>query len=715
MSIAVIIPENWEPAKLVLWSTTLARAKHEDLLIIRTKRLRAPRRRRKTQQDAAADDSPLMAAIREHASDFLVVNHDVPCTQKGARAKARNTEQGQPRILLKELNETELVEGVLGEIKALRVALLIVPRRQGVQISEEEFASQRRLFQEAPCEVLQLRPGKRSSITCESILVATNGKKLTSTALNVGVAFAASEEKKLTALYVEEDAGSSSRANPQRSVERLVRKSLKANAEHVIPRVVIDADIPNGVRAYAAAKGHDTVIVGVGRDFTEDRRLRDSVSEKLMVEMGDSTIVVVRKAMPLAGRLLKLIEHRKKSLVPQLDRQSRVEVAQRLQSTAGWDFDYLILIFLATLLAALGLLMNSSPVVIGAMLVAPLMTPMLGLGLSVVQGNRLMANRCLGTIGRGFLVAFATGCIVGILLTLFTSGTTQEMSIRGAPSALDLAVAFVSGMVAAYAFGRPHLLSVLPGIAIASSLVPPLATAGLSLIALDLNLTLGAILLFLSNFVAIVLGSAFALWVVGMRGPREICPFTAWARRYMFGFCAIAACLAVLFAFRGDASQLQASLAIEEASSPPGDAAEQTQLASDERKIRVVFKPVPEEGRKKQSPSVTVVIPNKPPGDAAEQSQLASDEREIRVVFQPVTEEDGKKQSPSVTVVIPNKPPGEEQDTTIEIEGLPEPARGGPLSKWLNDRRAMFPFSRRTDKNESAPDEQPPADAEPPK
>ena len=64
-------------------------------------------------------------------------------------------------------------------------------------------------------------------------------------------------------------------------------------------------------------------------------------------------------------------------------------------------------------------------------------------------------------------------------------------------------------LVAAYAFGRPHLLSVLPGIAIASSLVPPVAASGLSLIAWDLSLALGAALLFLSNFVAIVLGAAF--------------------------------------------------------------------------------------------------------------------------------------------------------------------------------------------------------------
>ena len=97
-------------------------------------------------------------------------------------------------------------------------------------------------------------------------------------------------------------------------------------------------------------------------------------------------------------------------------------------------------------------------------------------------------------------------------------------------------------------------MGVVPGIAIATSLVPPVATAGLSLCALDLDVALGATLLFLSNFISIVLGSAAALWAVGMRGKRVFCPFASWARRLAFGLFAIAVCLAVYFTARDGAS-----------------------------------------------------------------------------------------------------------------------------------------------------------------
>lgn len=655
MSIAIIIPENWEPAELVRWSTALARAKDEHLLIIRAKRLANPNKRGKTLLDVNKDKSPLMAAIREHAGDFRAIDHNDPRDQKGAKRKAANTDKAQRSIFLKESNHTELVASVQKEIKALQVVLLIVPRRKGVRISEEEFAIERQLFLEVPCEVIQLRPGKKFTDACDSILVATNGKKQTLPALNLGAAFATGEERKVTALYVQQDSGLSPRKNRQRSVERMVRKSLGADAEHVTPDTVFNADVPRGVRSYATVKGHDMVIVGAGGHPGDDRRLPTSVPEKLMAEMGESTIIVVRSAMPLAGRLIKSIEHRKKSLVPQLDRQGRIEVVQRLQSAADWDFDFLALIFLATLLAALGLTLNSSPVVIGAMLVAPLMAPMLGLGLSVVQGNRRMAGKCLGTIGRGFLLAFATGCVVGVVRLIFTSGITEEMSNRGVPSILDLAIAFVSGMVAAYAFGRPHLLSVLPGIAIASSLVPPVATSGLALIALDLDVALGSTMLFLSNFVAIVLGSAFSLWVVGMRGPREVCPFTAWAQRWTFGLVAVAVCLAVFSTVKSHGSPLRVSSVVLDGESPERPSPEPAQVDS---RITV------------NEQTATDAASSESNGPKT-QRRDAAEEGKIRVVLKPAVEEGGQTQGPSVTVVLPAESKAGGANTSVQIEGLP--------------------------------------------
>ena len=158
-----------------------------------------------------------------------------------------------------------------------------------------------------------------------------------------------------------------------------------------------------------------------------------------------------------------------------------------------------------------------------------------------------MAGNCLTTVWRGFLVAFLTGIGVGIIRLLFASGITQEMANRGAPGVLDLAIAFFSGVVAGYAFGRPQLLSVLPGIAIATSLIPPVATIALSSCAFEFSVALGATLLFLSNFVAIVLGSAISFWFVGMRGPQQNCRYTTWARRWVFGFFFAATCLALYF------------------------------------------------------------------------------------------------------------------------------------------------------------------------
>ena len=79
-------------------------------------------------------------------------------------------------------------------------------------------------------------------------------------------------------------------------------------------------------------------------------------------------------------------------LVPQIDREHRVALVDRIQSSSRWDFDFFVLMALSTTIAAVGLIQNSSAVVIGAMLVAPLMTPLLGLGLALVQGNPVLAT-----------------------------------------------------------------------------------------------------------------------------------------------------------------------------------------------------------------------------------------------------------------------------------------------------------------------------------
>jgi uncharacterized hydrophobic protein (TIGR00271 family) len=180
---------------------------------------------------------------------------------------------------------------------------------------------------------------------------------------------------------------------------------------------------------------------------------------------------------------------------------------------------------LSTLIAGGGLIQNSPAVVIGAMLVAPLMTPLLGAGLALVHANRVLFAGTITTVARGFVVAFVLGVLLGLLVP---HDLTDEMLARGSPGVFDLAVAFVGGIAAAYATGRPNLLSALPGVAIAASLVPPIATSGLAVATADVRLASGAALLFLSNILAIVMGTAVSFWAVGIRQSHKHGAFKNW-------------------------------------------------------------------------------------------------------------------------------------------------------------------------------------------
>ena len=113
--------------------------------------------------------------------------------------------------------------------------------------------------------------------------------------------------------------------------------------------------------------------------------------------------------------------------------------------------------------------------------------------------------------------------------------TTEELSpellARGAPTVIDLAVAFLSGAAAAYALARPSLLGALAGVAIAAALVPPLATVGIAFSEFRWDIVEGAAILFVTNLVAIILGAAFVYRLPGIQGSRLGIRLPLWVRR----------------------------------------------------------------------------------------------------------------------------------------------------------------------------------------
>jgi uncharacterized hydrophobic protein (TIGR00271 family) len=279
----------------------------------------------------------------------------------------------------------------------------------------------------------------------------------------------------------------------------------------------LDNQIHRGVRRVWEESNHDLIVLGAPRS-----QIESSMGTRLGK---DVTLIIVSAASPVTNTFKKIVEEGIQRFVPQINREDRITLVDRLQSSAAWNFDFITLMVLSTVMAAIGLIQNSAAVVIGAMLVAPLMTPLLGLGLALVQGNPVLARLSLRSVALGLLVALLCGFVVG-LGTPSLEEPTREMLSRGGPGVLDLFVAFAAGLAAAYASCRPGLIAALPGVAIAAALVPPIATSGLALSLGDLSLAIGALLLFIINMVTIVLASVISLLAVGIRNLKKMSRWT---------------------------------------------------------------------------------------------------------------------------------------------------------------------------------------------
>ncbi|WP_162942706.1 DUF389 domain-containing protein [Cryobacterium soli] len=164
-----------------------------------------------------------------------------------------------------------------------------------------------------------------------------------------------------------------------------------------------------------------------------------------------------------------------------------------------------MLLVLASIIASAGIVGDSTATVIGAMIVAPLMTPILGTMLATVLGDRVNLARALLLVLAGAAAATAIGFAVGLLVqTPVLAASNAQVSGRVSPRLIDLLAALGTGVVGSVALVRRDIADTLPGVAIAISLVPPLSVAGLVLESGSVPQFLGALLLFATNVVAIL-------------------------------------------------------------------------------------------------------------------------------------------------------------------------------------------------------------------
>jgi uncharacterized hydrophobic protein (TIGR00271 family) len=200
-----------------------------------------------------------------------------------------------------------------------------------------------------------------------------------------------------------------------------------------------------------------------------------------------------------------------------------------------------LLLLLAAVIASAGVVSDSTATVIGAMIVAPLMTPILGIVLAVALADGANLRRCLLLVIAGTATVIAVGWLLGLFVPYpVVAATNGQVAARVTLQIADLVAALATGAVGSVALVRSDISDTLPGVAIAISLVPPLAVVGLTLESGAPRQALAAFLLFTTNVAAIV---ASGIVVMALYRVRSVSGQTADPAFHYRGAVAIIAAL----------------------------------------------------------------------------------------------------------------------------------------------------------------------------
>ena len=560
MSVAVVLTDAKQAAQVLPWAAKFAQAQSSDLLAIVLKRSKGTGKWKDI--DCANPDGSTEAAIADQLDALGLIPLETPTKQK--QASTEKADDSESQELQPESNEdseaaakktvsfsarrfeaADTVTGLAEAIASMKVEMLVIPK--SIDSSRDADASDwhDKLYRLAPCRTMFLHDDQIRPIEDLKILTVVTDDQDDRAALLTGWQLADAIGVQLTAMLFEPALDQWASEVGDRRLERIVQSELGRGHKNVRHKTVLASSVVEGVKGLPADE-YDLILFG-SRQRREINQVMDSVPG---IKDGDApAIAAVRSAIPLSNRVVGQLQQVVQRYVPQLTREQRINLFEKVHSSSQWDFDFVAMICLSTLIAALGLIDDSVPVVIGAMLVAPLMTPIIAIGLGLAQENRKLLRSSVKTVWMGFATAFCIGLVTGLIAFLFVSDpeATREMASRNMPGFIDLMVALVSGIAAAYALGRPNLMSAIPGVAIAAALVPPLATSGLALSVGDFTLAAGATLLFLTNMVAIVLAGSIVFWLVGVRPVVKDEKMDHWPRWIMLGLIFVTVLLTAFF------------------------------------------------------------------------------------------------------------------------------------------------------------------------
>lgn len=198
---------------------------------------------------------------------------------------------------------------------------------------------------------------------------------------------------------------------------------------------------------------------------------------------------------------------------------NKMEILKKVRDSANLSHSFVILLIGSSIVSTLGLLLDSSAIVIGGMIISPLMWPLMHTSIGISYGRPQYIRRAL------FLLLFAT--IISILSAFVITylspikNLNDEIISRTNPTLIDLVIALVAGGVAALGITQPRISESLAGVAIAVSLMPPVAVSGIGLALGNIDVFYGGFLLFSANVISIIFISILVFLGLGLRNESE--------------------------------------------------------------------------------------------------------------------------------------------------------------------------------------------------
>lgn len=538
MSTVLIVTRQDEIQSLLPWAVHLARCRNSPLALLLAQRKKGETRLVDLQKKTDADESEFIATARVRAEGL---------------SRAVPDDSTDPVLIsLHQIAGERWADNLSDHLATFDPALVIAP---APAISKDQSAAddwQTSLLTAVDCDVILMRDDDVCADQQMRAVAFITEDTDNEVALGYALRLVEAVGGAATAVYIEPNVGDLAASVGRRQLRNELKRFLRSrDRESFQQQVIVAGSIEDAFRQLQPEQ-FDILLMG-----THDlRQMRQFLGASHASDIGDGVslpaVAVIRQGESLSGRLYGRAGRALREFVPQLSREERVDLVSRIQDSSKWDFDFVFLISLATLIACFGLAEDSGAVIVGAMLVAPLMTPIAGVGLGVAHANLYLTKVAFRTAVRGFVTALAIGMLFGLtvqacnycgwlspLQTVASSSSPgvevvyefpAQMEARTHPQFYDLLIALTSGVAAAYAMGRPNLFSALPGVAIAAALVPPIATSGIAFANGDFEKGAGALLLFLTNMVTIILGTSLIFRAVGVRSQREGLNQARWPR-----------------------------------------------------------------------------------------------------------------------------------------------------------------------------------------